>query len=68
MLLLYILVAHLKEKRMPSDKRIVAYLEDDDWKLWENAIKKYKMDKSKLLKEIVHAWLFANKLQLESKK
>ena len=53
---------------MPSNKRIVAYLEDEDWKLWENAVKKYGMDKSKLLKEIVHAWLFQNKLQLQNKK
>lgn len=51
---------------MPSNKRIVAYLEDDDFSLWENAVKKYGMDKSKLLKEIVHAWLFSNKLQLKS--
>ncbi|MFH1452179.1 MAG: hypothetical protein ABIF88_03330 [archaeon] len=52
---------------MPSEKRIVAYLEDGDWELWNKATKKYDMDKSKLLKEIVHAWLFANKLQLLSK-
>jgi hypothetical protein len=52
---------------MPSKKRIVAYLENDDWRLWGRAIKKYKIDKSKLLKEIVHSWLFANKLPLEAK-
>jgi hypothetical protein len=50
-----------------SDKRIVAYLENDDWELWERAVKEYGMDKSKLLREIVHAWLFANKLQLKTK-
>ncbi len=49
---------------MPSNKRIVAYLEDDDWELWGEAIKKYNMNRSKLLKEIVHSWLFANKLSL----
>jgi len=53
---------------MPSYKRIVAYLEDEDWTLWKIAVKKYNMDKSKLLKEIVHAWLFANKLQIQNKK
>ncbi|HJX50034.1 MAG TPA: hypothetical protein VJ438_01090 [Candidatus Nanoarchaeia archaeon] len=50
---------------MSSTKRIVAYLEDEDWKLWEQAVKKYDMDKSKLIKEIIHAWLFSNKLQLK---
>lgn len=52
---------------MPSKKRIVAFLEDDDWKLWQTAVTQYDMNKSKLLKEIVHAWLFANKLQLQDK-
>ena len=52
---------------MPSDKRVVAYLNDEDWILWQLAVKKYKLDKSKLLKEIIHSWLFSNKLQLESK-
>jgi hypothetical protein len=59
------IVAHLKEIRMPSDKRIVAYLEDEDYELWKKAVKKYKLDKSKLLKEIVHSWLFSIKLQLK---
>lgn len=53
---------------MPSEKRIVAYLEDEDWELWKKAVEKYEMDKSKLLREIIHAWLFANKLQLQNKK
>jgi len=52
---------------MPSNKRVVAYLEDEDWKLWEKATEKYKMNKSELLKEIIHAWLFANKLSLSKK-
>ena len=52
---------------MSSEKRIVAYLEDEDWELWGEAIEKYKIGESKLLKEIVHAWLFQNKLQLTAK-
>ncbi len=52
---------------MPSEKRIVGYLEDIDWELWNQAIKKYNMGESKLIQEIIHAWLFANKLQLMSK-
>lgn len=53
---------------MPSNRRIVAYLDEDDWELWKKAVEKYDMSESKFLKEIVHAWLFANKLQLENKK
>ncbi len=50
---------------MPSEKRIVAYLENEDWELWNKAIVKYNTSKSKLLKGIVHSWLFTNKMQLE---
>ena len=50
---------------MPSKRRIVAYLESDDWDLWQKALEQYAMDQSKLLKEIIHAWLFNNKLQLK---
>jgi hypothetical protein len=42
-------------------------LTDEDDKLFEKAVKQYNMDKSALLQEIVHAWLFANKLKLEEK-
>ncbi|MBU0907824.1 MAG: hypothetical protein KKD18_03430 [Nanoarchaeota archaeon] len=52
---------------MPSEQRIVAYLDNDDWELWEKALEKYNLGESKLLKEIVHAWLFSNKLQLLDK-
>jgi hypothetical protein len=52
---------------MPSEKRIVAYPEDEDWELWKKAVKKYKIGDSKLLKEILHSWLFQNKLQLQDK-
>ncbi len=53
---------------MSSNKRVVGYLEDEDWELWEKVLKKYKIKKSKLLREIIHSWLFANKLELEDKK
>ena len=42
-------------------------LTEDDAKLFEKAVKKYGIGDSKLLKEIIHAWLFANKLKLEEK-
>ena len=42
-------------------------LTEDDSNLFEIAVKKYGVGESKLLKEIVHAWLFANKLKLEEK-
>jgi hypothetical protein len=42
-------------------------LKEEDARLFEKAVKKYGMKRSALLKEIVHAWLFANKLSLEKK-
>lgn len=51
---------------MPSNKRIVAYLEDEDWGLWKKAVKKHKIGDSKLIKKIISNWLFQNKLQLEN--
>lgn len=53
---------------MVSHKRIVAYLDDDDWELFQLAVAKYDIEQSKLIKEIIHSWLFANKLQLGGKK
>ena len=41
---------------MPSKNRIVAYLDKEDKKLFDRAIKLYNTKESKLLKEIVHAW------------
>jgi len=42
-------------------------LTDDDARLFEKAVKKYKTKKSTLLKEIIHIWLFERRLQLEEK-
>jgi len=42
-------------------------LSDEDADLFNKAYIKYNMDKSALLKEIIHAWLFSNKLKLNEK-
>jgi len=52
---------------MPSDKRIAGYLSEEDYGLFKTALKKYDVGESGLIQEIVHAWLFANKLQLNQK-
>ena len=52
---------------MTSGKRVVGYLSDGDYDLFQIALKKYDIEQSKLIQEIIHAWLFANKLQLNSK-
>jgi hypothetical protein len=52
---------------MPSEQGVTAYLDEGDKELFEIAVKKYKLGQSKLLKEIIHSWLFANKLQLKNK-
>ena len=43
-------------------------LNDEDSALLEVACNKYNMKNSKLLNEIIHAWLFSNKLQLQKQK
>lgn len=52
---------------MPSDNGVTAYLDKKDKELFEKAVKKYGIGNSELLKEIIHAWLFANKLQILKK-
>ena len=52
---------------MPSEQGVTAYLDEEDKKLFEKAVKKYGIGQSKLLKEIIHSWLFANKLQIQNK-
>ncbi|MBS3077843.1 hypothetical protein J4233_06295 [Candidatus Pacearchaeota archaeon] len=49
---------------MPSDRQIKFTLKQEDFDLFNKALEKYVMNKSKLLQEIVHAWLFSNKLKL----
>jgi hypothetical protein len=53
---------------MPSKNGVMVYLKKEDKILFEKAVRKYKMNQSELLKEIIHAWLFSNKLKLEEKK
>lgn len=43
-------------------------LSDEDSELFEIAKEKYKMGNSELLNEIIHSWLFSNKLQLQNQK
>lgn len=52
---------------MPSKSGITAYLEKEDLKLFEKAVEKYGIGQSALIKEIIHAFLFQNKLQIETK-
>ncbi len=52
---------------MTSEKRIVGYLSDKDYDLFQIALEKYDIKQSKLIQEVVHAWLFTNKLQLNQK-
>lgn len=52
---------------MPSNNGVTVYLDNEDKELFKKAVKKYKIGDSKLLKEIIHAWIFANKLKLEEK-
>ncbi len=55
------------KRKMPSKNGVMVYLKDEDKKLFEKAVKKYELGQSELLKEIIHSWLFSNKLQIEQK-
>ena len=50
---------------MPSNNGVTAYLEKDDKALFEEAVKKYMIGTSELAREIIHSWLFSNKLQIK---
>ena len=52
---------------MPAKNGVMVYLKEEDKKLFEKAVKKYGVGQSELLKEIIHSWLFANKLQIQDK-
>ena len=52
---------------MPSKNGVTAYLEKEDKELFDNAVNLYGGGHSKLAKEIIHSWLFSNKLQLNKK-
>jgi len=53
---------------MPSNKRIVGYLSDEDYELFKKAKKEYDKDESELIREVIHQWLFSIKLNLQHKK
>lgn len=50
---------------MPSEKKVFGVLLNGDYDLFKIALKKYDTGESELVREIIHAWLFANKLQLK---
>lgn len=52
---------------MVSENRIVAYLNAKDKELFDEAVDLYEIGESELLREIVHSWLFSNKLQFKKK-
>ena len=52
---------------MPSKNGVTAYLNDEDKKLFDIAVKQYGIGHSKLAKKIISNWLFGNKLQLTKK-
>ena len=53
---------------MPSENRVTTFLTDEDKKLFDRAKKLYGIGQSELAKEIIHSWLFANKLHLVKRK
>ncbi len=53
---------------MASERQVKTVLSEEDYPLFRNALSKYKITESELLREIVHAWIFSNKLNLENDK
>lgn len=51
---------------MPSNNGFMVYLDKEDKLLFEKAVKKYDIGNSELLREIIHSWLFSNKLQIKT--
>ena len=49
---------------MPSDNRVTTFLSDEDKELFDRAMKLYGLGQSELAKEVLHSWLFTNKLNL----
>ena len=50
-----------------QDRKVTVYLSPEDYPLFVKAQRAYKKTDSKLAGEIIHFWLFSNKLQLEKK-
>jgi len=53
---------------MPSEKKVFGILSDEDYDLFSVVLKEYGIKQSELVREIVHSWLFANKLHFNQKK
>lgn len=51
--------------RLSSKRRVTAFLNEEDFKLFSDAVDAYGGTDSALAREILHAWLFANKLQVQ---
>lgn len=52
---------------MPSKNGVTAYLEKEDKELFDIAVQLYGIGSSHLAKEIIHSWIFNNRLQLEKR-
>lgn len=53
---------------MSSKRQIKTVLLEEDYYLFRNAITRYKATESELLREIIHSWIFSNKLNLKNKR
>lgn len=49
---------------MSSNNRVTTFLSKEDTKLFNLAVKKYGLKDAELAREILHSWLFNNKLHL----
>jgi hypothetical protein len=45
-------------------RKITTYLSPEDFELFKSAIEKYDTKQADLSRDIIHTWLFNNKLQL----
>jgi len=53
---------------MPSNRQIKGVLLKEDFELFKMAMEKYDLEQADLMREIIHSWLFANKITLECEK
>ena len=52
---------------MTSKCRITVNIKKEDVDLFQEALKKYDIGKSELIGELIHTWLFNNKLHFDKK-
>jgi len=48
-----------------QDRKVTTYLSPEDFRLFEVATKRYAMKPAKLVRDVLHSWLFDNKLKLQ---